>query len=843
MYRQQHAYISFALLLIHSSLVPLHSLRLGPGFRSVPKTFSIRSSSSPRKVDVSQQIRLPFSLQDNHEENRASSQRKVSSSTVIRKRVGNKVLFYRVSDIDEEEERKFTKKWKITTSIRTLIQRRRERRQLVNIDDESTNEPSMTNAYNNQLEETALEMKLEETEQVSSKVENFWYKAADPLEIESSSDNANEIFAAGNSISLQNNKTKYKIVGVTKILPVKLGVKTKKPLKVVKDVHELRQAVLNDGFKLEQLEVAASSANGSLATDVFDHEVLKLIENRVRTNSKPGNRAANDTAKLALSIEGGGMRGSISAGMAAAIATLGLCDAFDSIYGSSAGSVVGAYMISRQMCVDVYTDLLPAARELFVSKVRLASTLVVSMVGNLLSTKSKRNFDLIPQQSPAMNISFVLDSIMDPETGLRPLDSTCFQTNDKKQSLRVVSSVVHDGEMQTVCFGSKEGDYFDENGSAPTLSTDGSRRGLLACLQASMTVPGATGPPVNLNRKKHRGISSTKNDTSACFDAFCFEPLPYRSAVEEGATHVLVLRSRPEGCVVKTKPGIYEKTVAPIYFNTNGFPQVAKYFEEGGQQYRYLEDIMTLDEGKTHSLHAKGVLVPPTKIYYGVNATSDSSQDQKVDTSKWNRAHLLPITVPNHKGEMPTLENGKDEVLQAVRDGFAAAFDTLAPIVGLELDRDFSGDRVAELVFPKRDLMETILQNPVVIPGDQIIHDNDSSQEVEDTATDQQNVLKRRERLKLWLKKLILRKKTQDVNNTSSPDPIPSIQSKSEPIKPIYQPTTQMEPSLNIEGFLLDSQQQQDAFKLLTCLPGLQAGKFTPLSTGLQMTAGIKMNA
>ena len=66
-------------------------------------------------------------------------------------------------------------------------------------------------------------------------------------------------------------------------------------------------------------------------------------------------------------VAGGGMRGSVSAGMAAAIATLGLCDAFDSVYGSSAGSVVGAYMFSPQMCVDVYTDFIPTARKLFVS--------------------------------------------------------------------------------------------------------------------------------------------------------------------------------------------------------------------------------------------------------------------------------------------------------------------------------------------------------------------------------------------------------------------------------------------------------------------------------------------
>jgi predicted acylesterase/phospholipase RssA len=79
------------------------------------------------------------------------------------------------------------------------------------------------------------------------------------------------------------------------------------------------------------------------------HPVLQLIQKRVETKSLPGARDKNDTAILALSIEGGGMRGAVSAGMAAAISCLGLADAFDSIYGSSAGSVIGAYLISRQM--------------------------------------------------------------------------------------------------------------------------------------------------------------------------------------------------------------------------------------------------------------------------------------------------------------------------------------------------------------------------------------------------------------------------------------------------------------------------------------------------------------
>lgn len=46
-------------------------------------------------------------------------------------------------------------------------------------------------------------------------------------------------------------------------------------------------------------------------------------------------------------------------------------------------------------------------------------------------------------------------------------------------------------------------------------------------------------------------------------DAFVSEPIPYRSAVQDGATHVLVLRTKPDSCVIKRKgPGVFEKFIA-----------------------------------------------------------------------------------------------------------------------------------------------------------------------------------------------------------------------------------------------------------------------------------------
>lgn len=78
-----------------------------------------------------------------------------------------------------------------------------------------------------------------------------------------------------------------------------------------------------------------------------EHPVAHLLHERIRAGSKPGQRS--DGAKVGLAIEGGGMRGAVSAGAAAALNLLGLSDVFDAVYGSSAGALIAAFFISRQL--------------------------------------------------------------------------------------------------------------------------------------------------------------------------------------------------------------------------------------------------------------------------------------------------------------------------------------------------------------------------------------------------------------------------------------------------------------------------------------------------------------
>ena len=48
-------------------------------------------------------------------------------------------------------------------------------------------------------------------------------------------------------------------------------------------------------------------------------------------------------------------------------------------------------------------------------------------------------------------------------------------------------------------------------------------------------------------------LEDALGDGEPVADAFMVEPLPYRSAVADGATHVIVLRTRPDPCPVLGK--------------------------------------------------------------------------------------------------------------------------------------------------------------------------------------------------------------------------------------------------------------------------------------------------
>lgn len=322
---------------------------------------------------------------------------------------------------------------------------------------------------------------------------------------------------------------------------------------------------------------------------------------------------------------------------------------------------------------------------------------------------------------------------------MRPLDLDAFGHNDALQPLRIVSSAVEldTGKLKSICFGAKEGHFSDQfanpSGGEPATDPssdsknlypekesakadkDGFRRGMWACLGASMTVPGAAGSPFRMDLPSEENNEPTPH---LCFDAFCYEPVPFRSAVAEGATHVVALRSRPAGYEPKTMPTFYERTVAPLYFKSNGVPNtVSSFVENGGQQYLYAEDILICDQGLNST---EAIPIPPASVLYAGSCPKSASDK---DRNNWSRAHLLPITVPADIPELAVLSQDRDDILAGIRGGFAAAYDALAPTVGLEAGPgSLDGRRVAELVFPKADAPPaSVLEKQYLMAGEKLV--------------------------------------------------------------------------------------------------------------------------
>ena len=75
----------------------------------------------------------------------------------------------------------------------------------------------------------------------------------------------------------------------------------------------------------------------------------------------------------------------------------------------------------------------------------------------------------------------------------------------------------------------------------------------------------------NTNTVEDEEQDIEEEEVNPLADAFLCEPIPYRSAVAEGASHVIVLRTRPDPCEIELRrPGVYERAVAKPFFRRYG---------------------------------------------------------------------------------------------------------------------------------------------------------------------------------------------------------------------------------------------------------------------------------
>ena len=97
--------------------------------------------------------------------------------------------------------------------------------------------------------------------------------------------------------------------------------------------------------------------------------MLALLREHAKYRTRPGARA--DGQRLALALEGGGMRGVVSAGMASALERRRLLDCFDLVVGTSAGALNAAGFLAGVVegCMAAYQSAFATRR--FINPYRL----------------------------------------------------------------------------------------------------------------------------------------------------------------------------------------------------------------------------------------------------------------------------------------------------------------------------------------------------------------------------------------------------------------------------------------------------------------------------------------
>ncbi len=208
----------------------------------------------------------------------------------------------------------------------------------------------------------------------------------------------------------------------------------------------------------------------------------------------------SDGRRLALAIEGGGSRGAFSGGMCAGLDDLGLARCFDAVYGASAGALNGAWFLGGQAQVGTTGWSDPAVMRRVTNPWRLRRVVDTEHLVQVV-------YEAVP-----MDFAGILAN----PTTFHPLAT----------------------DVAT--------------GAAVDLRpfvTD--QRTLQLALRASTGLPLLSGDPVALGGRRW-------------IDAGLAEAIPYRTAVADGATDVLVLRTRPVGWQ-STPPSRLETAVVSRY--------------------------------------------------------------------------------------------------------------------------------------------------------------------------------------------------------------------------------------------------------------------------------------
>jgi predicted patatin/cPLA2 family phospholipase len=221
--------------------------------------------------------------------------------------------------------------------------------------------------------------------------------------------------------------------------------------------------------------------------------VVEILRRRLARGSRVPH---GDGARVALCVEGGAMRGVISAGMVWALEHLGFTQAFDAVYGSSAGAINSAYFLAGQAA--------------------LGTTIYYEDINN----RQFINLWRAVNGRPIVNLGFLIDEVA---VRRKPLEVA-----------RVLAAPSPLSVMATEA----------ATGGRAVLRNFASGRDLLDAMRAGATMPIVAGEPATYR-------------TGRYFDASLIEPIPVPTAEAEGHTHILALLTRPG--VMRSRPSAFDR--------------------------------------------------------------------------------------------------------------------------------------------------------------------------------------------------------------------------------------------------------------------------------------------
>jgi len=231
--------------------------------------------------------------------------------------------------------------------------------------------------------------------------------------------------------------------------------------------------------------------------------VLHVLRERMRHGSTPRHR--QDDARVALLVEGGSSRGAYSSGMTVAIEQLGLLPAFDAVYGSSAGSLNGAWLLCGRAEATMHAWWDQAIMRTTIDPRRVLRGKPVVDTRFLVHTVYA---DILP-----MGFEEILDS---------PIEFHPMATDARTGAAVDLHEQIRD------------------------------RSGLQAALRASTAMPVLAGEPVEIGGQRF-------------IDAGVSAAIPVQTALEHGATHIVALRTRRADETVAT-PSRPERMILSRWF-------------------------------------------------------------------------------------------------------------------------------------------------------------------------------------------------------------------------------------------------------------------------------------